>query len=66
MENPRFRVSGHLKSRINTMAHQGGQRYALQRRDELVRLLEAKGREGLAMDELERYLDDLEHGAIKT
>ena len=51
------------RSRINTLAHQAGQRYGLQRRDELTRLVEAQGRTGLTLSELETYLDTIEHQA---
>lgn len=59
-QNPQYRVAGQLRRRINTLAHQAGQRYGLQRRDELIRLLEEQGRAGLTSNELDLYLDRLE------
>lgn len=58
--NPQFRVQGQLRSRINMLAHQSGQRYELRRRDELLREIEAQGRAGKASSELLEYLDSLE------
>ena len=62
-QTPQYRLAGQLRRRINTLAHQAGQRYGLQRRDELIRLLEAQGRAGMPLNELSECLDAIEREA---
>ena len=63
LQNPQFRVAGLLRTRVNILAHRAGQRYALERRDTLIRLLEEQARAGLASKELGEYLAAFEREA---
>lgn len=61
--NPTYRVTGALRSRINAMAHQEGQRYGMTRREELIRAVEAQGKAGKQFDEITAWLDGIERGS---